>query len=116
MDALVKSTSPGGRYQWRIYPWEVRMSLWIETPQLYDTAAGRALLDFKDTHWSLDAVEWLDDSRARITLRRYPGDHQPPSLEALVDCAAGRAEVGAEPVAGLDQLEAALARALRPRP
>ena len=54
--------SPSGRFGISISAWEVRMSLWIETPLLCERRSGQRLLVFKDSNWSLNSAEWLSDS------------------------------------------------------
>jgi hypothetical protein len=103
-----KSTSPSGRYVITVEPWEPRMSLWVETPELVDTRTGRTLIGFRNTNWSLDAAEWQSDTVVKMTLRKYPGDHEPPQFEATVDCEKGTATIGGVAVANLADLEAAL--------
>lgn len=111
MPGDTKSSSPSGRYLVRTYPWEARMSLWIETPELVDTIAGQSLLSFKDSHWSVDSVDWRGDSIAVMHLRRYPGDHLPGSFEVVIDCARRSASLIGAGSVPLDQLEAVLAQA-----
>jgi hypothetical protein len=106
------SRSPGGRYSIAIAPWEVRMSLWIESPTLTDTETGEVLLSFRDPHWSLDSADWRSDSVVALELRKYPGNHTPVQVTATVDCEARTAEVGAVRVESLKRLEKALDEAL----
>jgi hypothetical protein len=88
-----KYPSPDGRFVFHIFPWEARMSLWIETPNLVEVASGERLVRFKDSNWSLDGATWLDSGRVTMTLRKYPGDHTPGNFEVTVDCAARTAAV-----------------------
>lgn len=91
----VRSTSPDGRYEVRVYPWEVRMSLWVDSPAIHDTATGRTVFAPDDSHWSLGQVEWRSASVVQLQLRHYPGDHVPAWMDLTLDCAkldAGRAE------------------------
>lgn len=110
MSFEVQSTSPSGRYQVRVDPWEARMSLWVETPELVDSVIGTTLLAFADPNWSLDAAAWQGE-RVTLTLRRYPGDHVPSQFEVVVDCAALSATVQSMPVPSLAAIEPALERA-----
>ena len=57
-----RASSPTGRYAIRTSPWEVRMSHWIEPPELIDTVTGRTLLAFVDTTWSLAVATWRSDT------------------------------------------------------
>lgn len=112
MTPQTKSTSPTGRYIVQIFPWEVRMSHWIETPELLDTQTGTKLISFEDSNWSLDTARWQSDSVVRMTFRKYPGNHNPSILEAIVECEHDRATVEGTVVDGLTNLEAALDRAI----
>jgi hypothetical protein len=105
------STSPSGRFEITISAWEARMSLWIETPTLRDTATGETLLSFEDGNWSLDAADWRSGSVVALDLRKYPGNHRPSSVVATVDCVARMAEVAGETVP-LNRLEGALEKSL----
>jgi hypothetical protein len=111
MSGDIKSSSPGGRYVVRTHPWEARMSLWIETPELFDTAAGQVLLGFKDTHWSVDSADWRSESVVAMHLRKYPGDHLPGSFEAVIDCERRTASLNGAEAGSLDHLEESLAQA-----
>lgn len=106
------SESPTGRYRISTSAWEVRMSLWIESPTIMDSSSGKALLSFRDPHWSLDSAEWLTESVVVLRMRKYPGNHQPPQVSATVDCAARTAEVGTAGPVPLGRLERSLDRAL----
>lgn len=91
----VRSTSPDGRYEVRVYPWEVRMSLWVDVPAIHDTVADRTVFAPEDSHWSLGKAEWRSASVVNLQLRHYPGDHDPAWFELTLDCAsldAGDAE------------------------
>ncbi|MDR3414848.1 MAG: hypothetical protein P4L83_01565 [Nevskia sp.] len=107
----LKSTSPGGRYVIRVYPWEARMSLWIECPELYDTVGGRRLFVPKDGHWSLDSAQWQSESVVTMRLRKYPGDHSPSQFEVTLDCASLAASLDSVAVGSVAGLEPALERA-----
>jgi len=86
--------SPSGRFEVRVSPWEARMSLWVETPTVVDTATGRELLAFADVRWSLDEAEWVSDSVVELWLRKYPGSHRPPGVMVTVDCDGETAQIG----------------------
>jgi len=90
------------------------MSLWVETPTLVDTQTGRTLIGFKNTNWSLDDAAWLSEEVVKMTLRKYPGDHEPPQFEAIVDCEKETATIGTV-ASGLAGLEAALEKIRRKR-
>ena len=104
--------SPTGRYAITIAAWEVRMSLWIESPTLTDTQSGEVLVSFRDPHWSLDSAVWRSESEVVLELRKYPGNHTPVQVTAIVDCAARTADVGPVKVESLKRLESALDAAL----
>lgn len=87
------------------------MSLWIEVPAMHDRVAGNELLTFDDPHWSLDAAEWRSDSIVALTMRKYPGNHRPVQVVAVVDCLARTADVSGTSVA-LERLEHSLDSAL----
>jgi hypothetical protein len=109
---MTDSETPSGRFRITISAWEARMSLWIETPTLLDKMTGTTLLSFRDSNWSLDAARWLTDSIVELTLRKYPGNHLPPQLVATVDCVNRCARVGNLEATPLEEVEAALERAL----
>ena len=71
--------SPDGRFLISISAWEARMSLWIESPTLSERDSGEQLLAFTDQNWSLDSADWLDEAVVVLNLRKYPGNHRPPS-------------------------------------
>jgi hypothetical protein len=104
--------SPSGRFGISISAWEVRMSLWIETPMLSDRSSGQRLLVFKDSHWSLNSAEWLSESVVVMKLRKYPGNHIPPEVVTTIDCIAGTADVEGKKVDSLAQVERHLDEAL----
>ena len=86
--------SPDGRFRVVVEPWEARMSLWVECPIIESARNGEVLFRFPNHLWSLDQAEWLNDARVLLGLRKYPGNHLPPTLWVEVDCAAGHATVG----------------------
>lgn len=89
------------------------MSHWIESFTLVEAASGEIVLRLRDTDWSLDTAQWLGDSLVKMKLRKYPGDHTPPSFEVQVDCEARTAQVAGEPempVVPLRKLEHTLER------
>jgi hypothetical protein len=89
------------------------MSLWIDTPTLTDRRSGENLLSFEDPNWSLDSARWLDDSTVLLTLRKYPGNHEPGALEVTVDCAGRAAMIGTVKVGALRELEQQMEKALK---
>jgi hypothetical protein len=107
-----KYPSPDGCYYFRIYPWEARMSLWIECPDLIEAGSGQSLFRFGDSNWSLDHAEWLDYTTAELKLRKYPGNHSPSSLTATIDCVQQTASLMGAPAIPLRELESAMDAAL----
>jgi hypothetical protein len=104
----IRSTSPDGRFQVRVAMWEARASLWVETPEIWDTLTGTLVLRFGNENWSLDHCHWQTGSLAQLTLRKFPGNHTPSQVLAIVDCAGGMAALPSHPQVPLPQLEAAL--------
>jgi hypothetical protein len=88
----LRSTSPTGRYIINIYPVEMRMSLWVEQPELLDTATGQRLFLPKDSNWSFQSAAWKSDTVVTIQLRKYPDGLV--SIEATLDCAGFTAAIG----------------------
>ena len=108
-----KYLSPTGAYVFHTEAWEIRMSHWIESFTLVETALGSLVFRIHDSNWSLDKAQWLDESRVRMELRKYPGDHTPASFQVLIDCEAKRAEVMGKPAIPLQNLEQALEKLYR---
>ena len=104
--------SPSGRFGISISAWEVRMSLWIETPVLCDRTNGQRLLVFKDSNSSLNSAEWLSESVVLMKLRKYPGNHLPAEVVTTIDCIARTAEVEGKKVNSLSEVERFLEEAL----
>jgi hypothetical protein len=113
MSTNVRSTSPHDQYVITVDSWEARMSLWIDSPALTERRTGENLLAFEDPNWSLDAARWLDDSTVVLTLRKYPGNHTPGSIDVTVDCAGRTATIGGAKVGRLGELEQQMEKALR---
>lgn len=80
------STSPSGRWHIEIHAWEARNSLWVQSPLIRDGEAAAVVLQFADANWSLDTSTWLSDDVVRLSLRKYPGNHDPGAVEVTVDC------------------------------
>ena len=103
--------SPTGRFRIETDTWEAFNTHWVATPTLLDTTTNQILLVFSDHRWSMDEAHWLDDNKVSLTMRRYPGNHKPPDVVAVIDCAAGTAKVGDKEMA-ISALETALNEAL----
>ena len=115
MPGEIHSKSPDGRYIIRVNAWEARMSLWVETPDVWDTVANKSLLTFRDSNWSLDHASWENGNIVTMSLRKYPGDHTPPSVAVTLDCVARSATVAGKPVKSLSEIESALDSAIQKR-
>lgn len=89
----IMSVSPGNRFEVRVEVWEARNSLWVYSPSIWDTKHECCLLLFSDKSWSADSCEWLDEVKVRLVLRKFPGNHLPPSLTADIDCVKFRANI-----------------------
>lgn len=112
MSMSVKSDSPDGRFQVRIWSWEVRKSVRIDMPEVCVAKTGETLLRFSSNMWSLDREAWLADDRVQLVLRQYPGNHFPKQLLVTVDCAHKTGELEPRPPVPLAELEALLERQL----
>lgn len=115
MSGEIHSASPDGRFVIRVSAWEARMSLWVETPNLYDMMTNEDLLTFRNSNWSLDQAFWQAGNLVTMTMRKYPGDHTPSSVEVTVDCLARTATVAGKPAMSLTDVESALESAIRKR-
>lgn len=115
MSGFAPHPSPDGRFVVATDGQEVRMSHWILTPRIVDAATGAELLRFANQSWSVDRVDWCTPERVRLTLRKYPGNHQPPLLHCEVDCRARTATVAGTELP-LAELEARLDALLQWRP
>ena len=104
----IRYTSPDGRFQVRVSPWEAGASRWVESPEIWDTVADALVLRFADDKWSLDHCHWQNNSLAQLTLRKFPGNHMPTQLLVLVDCTSQLAALPSQAQLPFPQLEAAL--------
>ncbi len=107
----LRSTSPGGRYQIRAYPREMRMSHWVETPEVIDTATNQCLFHPLDDNWSLVSAVWQSECVVTLRMRRYPGTVELSSFEVQFDCAKYSAKVGGAEVENLGKVEYHLKKA-----
>ncbi len=80
----ITSTSPGGRYVVCVDSYEAGPSQWVDMPELYDTATGRALLALTDRLWHLDSAQWQNESVVVMCLRHYSSGN--PSCTVTIDC------------------------------
>ena len=103
-----KYPSPDGTFVFQIFPWEARMSLWIESPRLVRAATGETVLEFRDENWSLDGATWTNDITAELTLRKYPGAHQPSDFKVVINCDSEQASIYGAPPIPFQNLESAL--------
>ena len=105
MSMSVRSSSPDGRFQVRVWPWELRQSLRIDMPEVFMVATGETLLKFSSNMWSLDRESWHASDRVQLVLRQYPGNHFPKQLIVMVDCAHRTGELESRGVVPLPELE-----------
>lgn len=106
--------SPDGRYRVQAVPWEAFNSHWVYPPELVDLRRGTTLLALP-RHWSMDRAVWTGPVAVRLQLRQYPGAHEPPVVDVVVDCDAGMAVVGAGAPGPLAEVAARLEAAIHPR-
>ena len=88
--------SPNNAYALRTETREVSHGKWIVTPTLLEHPSSKAIFTFTDTNWSLDRLVWEGPASLRLFMRKYPGGHQPLTLEILINCAKRTALFGAE--------------------
>jgi hypothetical protein len=103
-----RSTSPGGRYIVCVDGWDPHIGHWVETPELYDTAANHALLGLRDRKWHLDSADWPSESVVVMRLDHYPGS---VPYDVVIDCQRLTVSVGGRTVP-LEEVEDALKRSL----
>jgi hypothetical protein len=108
----IQSTSPDGRYQLQVAPWEARNTHWVLSPRLLDLRTEEVVFKPMALAWSADSSTWLGDVQLRISLRKYPGDQPRPCLVVDVDCLHATARIDGGDSIALGELEAALERAL----
>lgn len=106
-----KLLSPSARYEIRLSEREAFNSHWVHTPSLLDRETGDTLTVLS-SNWSLDESEWPSASVVRLTVRKYPGNHTPADVVAVIDCEARTAKVGEREPVPLQALEACLDNAL----
>ncbi len=111
----IRSTSPTGQYQVRTFPWEPRMSLWVEPPELMDARSGESLLKLADACWSLEGAEWRSESVVALRLRKYPDEEGRGEVRLVVDCKARVVEIGTGALVPMSDVEHAIERHCLPR-
>jgi len=104
--------SPTGRYAITLREHEAFNTHWVFTPDIVDQQTGETVFAFASTNWSMDGNQWRGDSVLELTLRKYPGNHRPADVSAIIDCEARTGAVGEGPAGPLDDLEARLDQAL----
>lgn len=112
MSFEIQSTSPTGRYQLKVDPWEARNTHWVLSPHIVDCESGRILFRFSASAWSAENSAWENDEVVRINLRKYPGDQPRASLVVRLNCAQGTSGLAGGPVVAFEALEALLEEAL----
>ncbi len=71
--------SPDGLYNLLLGIYEMRMSHWVQNPNLYNAQTKTKLFDVPSS-WSADEVKWSPDSAfVHLDMRLYPGDK--PGIE-----------------------------------
>jgi hypothetical protein len=86
--------SPIGGYAIHFVSSEMRMSHWIDSPVVIETASGLIFFSQADSLWSASGVKWREDSqRVVFDLLRYPGDA--PSLRMEIKLPRQSARVSA---------------------
>lgn len=113
MQSQHKFPSPDKRYDFLIHSWEARMSLWVESPSLYDHQTKQILFRFHNPNWSLEKAEWENDTVVVLTLQKFPGAHTPPFFEVTIDCNTRTATMSEIPRIPLRRLERILNRLAR---
>ncbi|WP_213816114.1 hypothetical protein [Glaciihabitans sp. dw_435] len=111
-NSVASTPSPGGTYVLETMAYEARSSAWVFQPHVLVAASRETVFAFGSGMWSADSAQWVDDSNLRLEVRKFPGGHQPSSLQIVIDCAAGSASTPATPHVALRQLEAALDKEL----
>jgi hypothetical protein len=106
------STSPHQCFALKAHIWEARNSLWVYSPVLWDVQRECLLFAFRDQYWSVDADHWLSDTKVRLSLRKYPGNHRPESIKVEIDCLSLQATILPATSTTLTELEAVLERML----
>jgi len=106
------STSPNQRFALKAHAWEAANSQWVLSPQLWDVQRDAALFVFKEPRWSVDADHWISDTKVRLSLRKYPGNHRPESIKVELDCASLAATILPATSTSLAELETVLERML----
>lgn len=105
MNTSADRHSPDRRFVIETTAWEARMSHWIETPRIVDTASGAVVFAFANGNWSLDRATWLAAHVVQLLLRKYPGNHTPVGVTCEIDCLARTATIAgaAVPLAELER-------------
>jgi hypothetical protein len=105
--------APSGNFVVRTSAWEMFNTHWVYWPELVDSRTNEVLFA-PDRNWSVDppTPSWLGPSALRLVMRKYPGNHEPRSLEVLVDCEAGTFELSSGGKGALSELEARMDSAL----
>ena len=88
------------------------MSHWIESPWITDLQENKQVLSFSSSNWSLDQSRWLDATTVELVMRKYPGNHKPADVTAVVNFATSTARVGDREVKALHELERVMDAAL----
>ncbi len=92
------------------------MSHWIESFALVEAASSRPILTCRDPNWSLEEAQWSGSSVVKLSVRKYPGNHNPSQFDIEADCATSLARVQGGPPIPFTQVEATLEVLLRQSP
>jgi hypothetical protein len=65
--------SPDQSYKVAFSCYEVRMSHWIEQPNLIRVSDNQVLFTLNGDSWSAFNVQWLDDATVQMIVAKYPG-------------------------------------------
>ena len=116
IEMKIASTSPNGQFRVLVDEWEARNSMWVSSPSIWDLKKNRRLHRFKDECWSLDGCDWPTGTKVCLTIRKYPGKHQPAQLHVEIDCTKSEANVLAALGIPLADLEAYIDATLSQNP
>jgi hypothetical protein len=75
MSDIKRIFSPDRRFFVLLSSYEMRMSHWVTSAALWESASQRRLLELGASLWSAEQALWSPDSTClTVELRRYPGD------------------------------------------
>ena len=75
MSDIKRIFSPDRRFFVLLSSYEMRMSHWVTSAALWESASQRMLLELGASLWSTEQALWSADSTClTVEMRRYPGD------------------------------------------